>query len=259
MLAKRIIACLDVKDGKVVKGTKFENLKYSGDPVELGIRYSDEGIDELVFLDITASIEKRKTMIKTVEKVAENITIPFAIGGGIWQSDLAFELIYRGADKVSLNSGAVDNPKLITEIAKKFGSQAVIVAIDAKRTALGFEVFTHSGKKATGMKLEDWIMKVEKLGAGEIMLTSIDKDGTRDGYDIEMLKAVRKLVNIPIIISGGAGKKKHFLEAFNNGADAALAASVFHYKKIEILELKRYLHKNGVFVRIVENEGDDLL
>lgn len=250
MLAKRIIACLDVKEGKVVKGTNFENLRYSGDPVELGIRYSEEGIDELVFLDITASVEKRKTMIKTVEKVAASITIPFTIGGGIWDLELAFELIYKGADKVSLNSGAVNNPKLITKIAEKFGSQAVVVAIDAKRTEKGFEVFTHSGRKATGILLEDWSKTVENLGAGEILLTSIDKDGVKEGYDIEMLKVVRSIVNIPVIISGGAGKKEHFLEAFKNGADAALAASVFHYNEIEILELKKYLFENGIVVRI---------
>ncbi|MDI3472925.1 MAG: imidazole glycerol-phosphate synthase subunit HisF [Thermotogaceae bacterium] len=250
MLAKRIIACLDVKDGKVVKGVNFENLRYSGDPVELGIRYSKEGIDELVFLDITASVEKRKTMVETVEKVAKNIMIPFTIGGGIWELDLAFELIYRGADKVSLNSGAVNNPELITKIAEKFGSQAVVVAIDAKRTGRGFEVFTHSGRKATGILLEDWCRTVEELGAGEILLTSIDKDGVKEGYDIEMLEIVRNIVTIPVIISGGAGKKEHFLEAFKNGADAALAASVFHYSEIEISELKKYLFENGVTVRI---------
>lgn len=251
MLAKRIIACLDVKDGKVVKGTNFENLRYSGDPVELAIRYSDEGIDELVFLDITASIEKRKTMIETVEKVAEAITIPFTIGGGIWDLELASELIYKGADKVSLNSGAVNNPNLITEIAKRFGSQAVVVAVDAKRTKLGFEVFTHSGKRATGMRLENWVKEIEERGAGEIMLTSIDTDGTKNGYDIEMLKIVREIVTIPIIVSGGAGRKEHFLEAFKNGADAALAASVFHYGEIDSSELKLYLGENGVPVRIV--------
>jgi len=256
MLAKRIIACLDVKDGKVVKGKNFENLKYSGDPVNLGIKYSNEGIDELVFLDITASVEKRRIMLETVERVAEVINIPFTIGGGIWDFETAAELIYRGADKVSLNSGAVNNPKLITQIADNFGSQAVVVAVDAKRTENGFEVFTHSGKKPTGLKLEDWVLELEKRGAGEIMLTSIDTDGTKEGYDVEMIKVVRELVNIPLIASGGAGKKEDFLEVFRVGADAALAASVFHYKEIDIFELKSYLKKNRIPVRLIK-KGDE--
>nr|5TQL_A Chain A, Imidazole glycerol phosphate synthase subunit HisF [Thermotoga maritima MSB8]5TQL_B Chain B, Imidazole glycerol phosphate synthase subunit HisF [Thermotoga maritima MSB8] len=249
-LAKRIIASLDVKDGRVVKGSNFENLRDSGDPVELGKFYSEIGIDELVFLDITASVEKRKTMLELVEKVAEQIDIPFTVGGGIHDFETASELILRGADKVSINTAAVENPSLITQIAQTFGSQAVVVAIDAKRVDGEFMVFTYSGKKNTGILLRDWVVEVEKRGAGEILLTSIDRDGTKSGYDTEMIRFVRPLTTLPIIASGGAGKMEHFLEAFLAGADAALAASVFHFREIDVRELKEYLKKHGVNVRL---------
>jgi len=250
MLAKRIIACLDVKDGRVVKGTKFENLRDSGDPVELGEFYSEIGVDELVFLDITASVEKRRTMLELVERVAERIDIPFTVGGGIHDFETAAELILRGADKVSINTAAVEDPSLITRIAETFGSQAVVVAVDAKRVDGKFVVFTYSGKKNTGILLEDWVREVERRGAGEILLTSIDHDGTKAGYDLEMISFVRNLVNIPIIASGGAGEMEHFLEAFKAGADAALAASVFHFREIDVRSLKEYLRRNGVNVRL---------
>lgn len=250
MLAKRIIACLDVKDGRVVKGTRFENLRDSGDPVELGEFYSEIGVDELVFLDITASVEKRRTMLELVERVAERIDIPFTVGGGIHDFETAAELILRGADKVSINTAAVEDPSLITRIAETFGSQAVVVAVDAKRVDGKFVVFTYSGKKNTGILLEDWVREVERRGAGEILLTSIDHDGTKAGYDLEMISFVRNLVNIPIIASGGAGEMGHFLEAFKAGADAALAASVFHFREIDVRSLKEYLRRNGVSVRL---------
>jgi len=250
MLAKRIIACLDVKDGRVVKGTRFENLRDSGDPVELGEFYSEIGVDELVFLDITASVEKRRTMLELVERVAERIDIPFTVGGGIHDFETAAELILRGADKVSINTAAVEDPSLITRIAETFGSQAVVVAVDAKRVDGKFVVFTYSGKKNTGILLEDWVREVERRGAGEILLTSIDHDGTKAGYDLEMISFVRNLVNIPIIASGGAGEMEHFLEAFKAGADAALAASVFHFREIDVRSLKEYLRRNGVNVRL---------
>ncbi|PLV59788.1 imidazole glycerol phosphate synthase subunit HisF [Thermotoga sp. KOL6] len=250
MLAKRIIACLDVKDGRVVKGTNFENLRDSGDPVELGKLYSEEGIDELVFLDITASVEKRRTMLELVEKVAEEIDIPFTVGGGIHDFETASELILRGADKVSINTAAVEKPELITKIARTFGSQAVVVAIDAKRIDGKFVVFTYSGKKNTGILLENWVQEIEKRGAGEILLTSIDRDGTKMGYDVEMIEFVRSLTGLPIIASGGAGEMKHFLEAFNAGADAALAASVFHFREIDVKKLKKFLKDHGISVRM---------
>ncbi len=250
MLAKRIIACLDVKNGRVVKGTRFENLRDSGDPVELGEFYSEIGVDELVFLDITASVEKRRTMLELVERVAERIDIPFTVGGGIHDFETAAELILRGADKVSINTAAVEDPSLITRIAETFGSQAVVVAVDAKRVDGKFVVFTYSGKKNTGILLEDWVREVERRGAGEILLTSIDHDGTKAGYDLEMISFVRNLVNIPIIASGGAGEMEHFLEAFKAGADAALAASVFHFREIDVRSLKEYLRRNGVNVRL---------
>lgn len=250
MLAKRIIACLDVKNGRVVKGTRFENLRDSGDPVELGEFYSEIGVDELVFLDITASVEKRRTMLELVERVAERIDIPFTVGGGIHDFETAAELILRGADKVSINTAAVEDPSLITRIAETFGSQAVVVAVDAKRVDGKFVVFTYSGKKNTGIPLEDWVREVERRGAGEILLTSIDHDGTKAGYDLEMISFVRNLVNIPIIASGGAGEMEHFLEAFKAGADAALAASVFHFREIDVRSLKEYLRRNGVNVRL---------
>ncbi|KAF2958621.1 imidazole glycerol phosphate synthase cyclase subunit [Thermotoga sp. Ku-13t] len=250
MLAKRIIACLDVKDGVVVKGKHFEDLVYGGDPVELAERYSRQCIDEIVFLDITASFESRKTMIDLVKKVAERVDVPFTVGGGIRDLETAMELIYAGADKVSVNTAAVENPRLVEKIATRFGSQAVVVAIDTKRTEIGFEVFVMSGKKATGIRLEDWLVEIQQRGAGEILLTSIDTDGTKDGFDIELIRRARQISKLPLIASGGAGRQQHFLEAFRAGADAALGASVFHFGLLDVIQLKRYLFENGVNVRL---------
>ncbi|MEN3007683.1 imidazole glycerol phosphate synthase subunit HisF [Pseudothermotoga sp.] len=255
MLAKRIIACLDVKDGVVVKGKRFENLIYGGDPIELAEKYCQECVDELVFLDISASLESRRTMIEVAKKVAEKIDVPFTIGGGVRDVETASELIYAGADKVSINTAAVENPRLIEKIASKFGSQAVVVAVDAKRTELGFEVFVLSGKKRTMMKLQDWLSLVQDFGAGEVLLTSIDKDGTKEGFDTEMISQARKVLKIPIIASGGAGRKEHFLQAFKAGADAALAASIFHFSEMNVIQLKKYLQSEGVPVRLEEGES----
>lgn len=250
MLAKRIIACLDVKDGVVVKGKHFENLVYGGDPVELAERYSRQCIDEIVFLDITASFESRKTMIDLVKKVAERVDVPFTVGGGIRDLETATELIYAGADKVSVNTAAVENPQLVEKIATRFGSQAVVVAIDTKRTEIGFEVFVMSGRRATGIRLEDWLVEIQQRGAGEILLTSIDTDGTKNGFDIELIRRARQISKLPLIASGGAGRQQHFLEAFRAGADAALGASVFHFGLLDVIQLKRYLFENGVNVRL---------
>ncbi|MCS7175857.1 imidazole glycerol phosphate synthase subunit HisF [Pseudothermotoga sp.] len=252
MLAKRIIACLDVKDGVVVKGKRFENLIYGGDPVKLAEKYCQECVDELVFLDISASLESRRTMIEVAKRVAEKIDVPFTIGGGVRDIETASELIYAGADKVSINTSAVENPKLIEKIASKFGSQAVVVAVDAKRTEIGFEVFVLSGKKRTMMRLQDWLSLVQDFGAGEVLLTSIDKDGTKGGFDIEMISQARKVLKIPIIASGGAGREEHFLQAFEAGADAALAASIFHFSEMNVIQLKRYLLSKGVPIRLEE-------
>lgn len=257
MLAKRIIACLDVRDGVVVKGKRFENLVYGGDPVELAEKYCRECVDELVFLDISASLESRKTMIEVAKKVAERIDVPFTIGGGVRNLETASELIYAGADKVSINTAAVENPKLIEKIASKFGSQAVVVAVDAKRTETGFEVFVLSGKERTMMKLEEWFSSVQNLGAGEVLLTSIDRDGTKEGFDIEMISLARSVLRIPIIASGGAGKEEHFLQAFMAGADAALAASIFHFKEVDVIQLKRYLKSKNIPIRLdCSKEGE---
>ncbi|HBT38781.1 MAG: Imidazole glycerol phosphate synthase subunit HisF [Thermotoga sp. 50_1627] len=250
MLAKRIIACLDVKDGMVVKGRRFENLVYGGNPVELAQRYCESCIDELVFLDIAASLESRKTMIEVIEKVAEKTDIPFTVGGGIRDVDTASKLIYAGADRVSINTAAIENPRLIEQVASKFGSQAVVVAVDAKRTQLGFEVFTLSGKKATKIKLEEWLRLLQDLGAGEVLLTSIDRDGTKEGFDLELISLARKILKIPLIASGGAGTEQHFLEAFKAGADAALGASVFHFGLIDVRSLKKYLSQNKINMRL---------
>jgi len=250
MLAKRIIACLDVKDGVVVKGVNFEGLRHSGDLVELAKFYSEFCIDELVFLDVTASIEKRKIVAELVTKVAEQLDIPFTVGGGINSYEIASEIITNGADKVSINTAAIENPDLITKIANKFGRQAVVVAVDAKRCSGEFVVFSHSGKKNTGLRLKDWLFEVQERGAGEVLLTSIDRDGTKFGYDLEMLSLARDVLDIPIIASGGAGSFSDFLEVFNIGIDAALAASIFHFGEISPIELKKYLREKGVYVRI---------
>ena len=251
MLSRRIIPCLDVKDGRVVKGTNFVNLRDAGSAVELSDRYYNEGADELVFLDITASAEKRKTLISLVIDVAKVIRIPFTVGGGISEISDIDALLKAGADKVSLNTSIVKNPKLISEAAKKFGSQAIIAAIDVKRAGGKFKVFIKGGREETDLEGLEWCKKVSDLGAGEILLTSMDKDGTKDGYDIELLSQVTSSVTIPVIASGGAGTKEHFLTAFRDAnVDACLAASLFHYQELAIVDLKNYLKENGIIVRL---------
>ncbi len=252
MLAKRIIPCLDVDRGRVVKGTRFLNLVDSGDPVRLAERYNEEGADELVFLDITASAEKRATLLHVVERTAEQVFIPLTVGGGIRSIQDIRALLRAGADKVSLNTVAVEHPRIVTEGARRFGSQCIVVAIDAQRRVSGraWDVFTYGGRKNTGLDAVAWAKRVEKLGAGEILLTSMDRDGTKAGYDLDLLKALCTRVQIPVIASGGAGTKEHFLEAFVQGrAHAALAASLFHRKELRIKDLKRYLKKKGILVR----------
>jgi cyclase len=264
-LAKRIIPCLDVDHGKVVKGINFVKLKKAGDPVELAKRYSDEGADELVFLDITASSEKRDILRGVVEGVARAINIPFTVGGGVRNVSDARLVLCSGADKVSVNTAAVENPQVITKLADIFGRQCVVVAIDAKRRReqradrvtvetregpVWFEVYTYGGRKPTGIDAVNWALQAEKLGAGEFLVTSMDKDGTEDGYDLELTRTLSERVNVPVIASGGAGKPDHFREAFTEGkADAALAASVFHYNKYPVPVVKEYLRKQGVTVR----------
>ena len=249
--AKRIIPCLDVNNGRVVKGVNFIGLRDAGDPIEVAKRYNDEGADELCFLDITASSDGRDTIVHVVEEVAKQLFIPLTVGGGIRKLDDISKLLNVGCDKVSLNSSAVDNPNLIYEAAKKFGSQCVIVAIDVKKNSNGgYNVFVHGGRKDTGVDAISWAKKVYELGAGEILLTSMDADGTKNGYDLAITSAISNLVEIPVIASGGAGTMEHILEAFKSGADAALAASIFHYKEIEISKLKEFLKANQIGVRI---------
>lgn len=249
--AKRIIPCLDVNNGRVVKGVNFVGLKDAGDPIEVAKRYNDEGADELCFLDITASSDGRDTIVHVVEEVAKQLFIPLTVGGGIRKIDDISRLLNVGCDKVSLNSSAVDNPNLIYEAANKFGSQCIVVAIDVKKNDKGsYNVFVHGGRKDTGLDAIQWAKKVYDLGAGEILLTSMDSDGTKAGYDLNITSAISNSVQIPVIASGGAGTMEHILQAFQNGADAALAASIFHYKEIEILKLKEFLRDNGIGVRI---------
>ena len=249
--AKRIIPCLDVNNGRVVKGVNFIGLRDAGDPIEVAKRYNDEGADELCFLDITASSDGRDTIVHVVEEVAKQLFIPLTVGGGIRKLDDISKLLNVGCDKVSLNSSAVDNPNLIYEAAKKFGSQCVVVAIDVKKNSNGdYNVFVHGGRKDTGLDAISWAKKVYELGAGEILLTSMDADGTKNGYDLAITSAISNLVEIPVIASGGAGTMEHILEAFKSGADAALAASIFHYKEIEISKLKEFLKANQIGVRI---------
>lgn len=251
MLCKRIIPCLDVKDGRVVKGTNFINLIDAGSPVELAERYSLEGADELVFLDITASAEKRKTLVSLVSEVAKSIRIPFTVGGGISEIRDIEALLKAGADKVSLNSSIVKNPNLITEASKQFGSQAVVAAIDVKFNGTDYKVYVKGGREETKLTGMDWCKKAAEFGAGEILLTSMDRDGTKEGYDIKFLKELTASVTIPVIASGGAGTKEHFLEAFAQAnADACLAASLFHFNILPIKDLKEYLNQNGVVVRL---------
>lgn len=252
MHAKRIIPCLDVHGGRVVKGVNFVNLKDAGDPVEIAAAYDVSGADELVFLDITATSDARNIMLDMVSKVAEKVFIPFTVGGGIRTVDDFKEILRAGADKISINSAAVNNPELITQAADQFGSQCVVVAIDGKRKedGSGFEVYTSGGRIATGLSVTDWAAKAEALGAGEILLTSMDCDGTKAGYDIEMTRAVSEAVTIPVVASGGAGTYEHFYDAIVNGkADAVLAASLFHFKEMEICDLKKYLSEKGIPVR----------
>ncbi len=251
MLAKRIIPCLDIKDNRTVKGINFKALKDAGDPVELARYYAENGADELVFLDITATQEKRKTLIKLVEKVAAAINIPFTVGGGITTKEAAADLIYAGADKVSINSAAVRNPDLITQIADRFGAQSVVVAIDAKYHHNNWQVFLNGGRQAVALSLFSWAQQAQQLGAGEILFTSMNHDGTKKGFANKALSKLTDLLKIPVIASGGAGSYKDFKDAFIDGkADAALAASVFHYNQIKIPELKKYLKQENIIVRI---------
>ncbi|PKL81515.1 MAG: imidazole glycerol phosphate synthase subunit HisF [Ignavibacteriae bacterium HGW-Ignavibacteriae-3] len=250
MISKRIIPCLDVKDGQVVKGINFVSLQHAGSAVELAGRYYNEGADEIVFLDITASIEKRKTLLELVKEVAKEIRIPFTVGGGISELNDIELLLRSGADKVSLNSSIVNNPSLITDAARRFGSQAIVAAIDVKNINDKKKVFINGGKIETELEGLSWCKKVNELGAGEILLTSMDHDGTKNGYDLDFLNQVTESVTIPVIASGGAGEEKHFLDVFRIGIDACLAASLFHYKELAITDLKQYLHSNGIAVRL---------
>lgn len=251
MLTKRIIPCLDIKDGRTVKGVNFLNLVDAGDPVELAKIYANEGADELVFLDISATEEKRKTLLYLVERVAQQVNIPFTVGGGISSVEDVELLLKSGADKVSINSSAVKNPKLINQLADKFGSQCIVVAIDAKQIDGKWKVHLVGGKVLTELDLFDWAKEVEQRGAGEILFTSMDNDGTKNGFANEALARLTRLVNIPIIASGGAGNVQHFIDCFKeSNADATLAASVFHFKEIEVKKLKEELRKNNIPVRI---------
>ena len=252
MFTKRIIPCLDVNNGRVVKGVNFVNLKDAGDPVEIAAAYDRAGADELIFLDITASSDHRKTVVDMVRQVAEKVFIPFTVGGGIRTVEDFRLLLREGADKISINSSAIDNPQLIHDAARKFGRQCVVVAVDAKRRAdgSGWNVYKHGGRLDTGLDVLEWVKKADSLGAGEILLTSMDCDGTKAGYDNELTAAVADLVSIPVIASGGAGTKEHFYDALTKGkADAVLAASLFHYKELEICDLKDYLAGRGISVR----------
>ena len=251
MLAKRIIPCLDVRDGKVVKGVNFVGIKEVGDPVECAIEYDKQGADEICFLDITATHEGRGTMVDVVRRTAKHVFVPLTVGGGIRTVDDFRKLLREGADKISVNSAAIDRPELIREAAQKFGSQCVVVAIDAKRREDGgWNIYKHGGRLDTGIDALAWAKKVEELGAGEILLTSMDCDGTKAGYDIALTRAVADAVSIPVIASGGAGTLEHFYDALTEGgADAALAASLFHYKELEIREVKDYLAEKGISVR----------
>jgi len=251
MYAKRIIPCLDIKDGRVVKGINFVSLRDAGDPVEVAAAYSDAGADEVVFLDITASNEQRETVTALAARVAEQLSIPFTVGGGIRTVDDFRAVLLAGADKVSVNSAAIDRPELLREAAEKFGSQCVVIAIDAKRRPDGgFDVYKHGGRLNTGLDAVEWAKKAVALGAGEVLLTSMDGDGTKAGYDLELTRAIADAVPVPVIASGGAGTMEHFAQALTvGGADAALAASLFHYHEIDIADLKDYLRREGIPVR----------
>ncbi|MBI4418008.1 MAG: imidazole glycerol phosphate synthase subunit HisF [Ignavibacteriales bacterium] len=250
MLTKRIIPCLDVKDGRTVKGTNFTNLRDAGDPVELVKRYSDEGADELVFLDISATHEGRKTLLAMVERVAEAVHIPFTVGGGVTSVDDVVRLLNAGADKVSLNTAIVENPELLSAACERVGSQSVVAAIDARQTNGGWTVRTHGGRQETNLDAIKWASEAVRKGAGELLVTSMDRDGTKAGYDLALINEIARRVSVPLVASGGAGAKEHFRNAFLQGADAALAASLFHYSQLTIRELKQYLREQGVPVRL---------
>lgn len=248
--AKRIIPCLDVKDGRVVKGVNFVGLKDAGDPVEVAKRYNEEGADELTFLDITASHEERDTIVHIVEQVAKEVFIPLTVGGGIRVLNDIYKLLNVGCDKVSINSAAIKRPEFINEGAKRFGSQCIVVAIDVKKTGDQYNVYLNGGRVDTGINAFEWAKEVVDRGAGEILLTSMDADGTKAGFDLSITEQISRAVNVPVIASGGAGTMEHIKEAFEHGADAALAASIFHYKEIDIMDLKRYLSSEGIPVRL---------
>ena len=249
MVAIRVIPCLDVNAGRVVKGTNFVDLRDAGDPVEIAKRYNVEGADEVVFLDITASSDKRAITLDVVKKTAEQVFIPLTVGGGIRTVDDMRTLLKAGADKISINTAAVLNPQLIYDGSRKFGNQCIVVAIDAKRENDSWKVYTHGGRTRTDLDVIKWAQKCVELGAGEILLTSMDKDGTKDGYDLELMEQVTKVVGVPVIASGGAGQKEHFVDVCKKGASAVLAASLFHFKELEISDLKQYLKQNGIEVR----------
>lgn len=251
MLAKRIIPCLDVKEGRVVKGTQFVNLRDAGDPVENAKEYDEQGADEIAFLDITASYEKRDILIDIVRQTAEQIFIPLTVGGGIRSIEDIRKLLKAGADKVSINTAAVKDPNFVQRASKRFGSQCIVIAIDAKRRGGGWEVYTHGGKVPTGIDAIQWAKRMEELGAGEILLTSMDRDGTKDGYDLELTRTISESVGIPVIASGGVGTLEHLYEGLTLGkADAVLAASIFHYREYTIAQVKSYLKEKGVIVRV---------
>ena len=252
MVSKRIIPCLDVKDGRVVKGVRFVNLRDAGDPVEVAKKYSEEGADEITFLDITASHEKRKTMIDVVGRTASEVFVPLTVGGGLRTVEDVRELLLAGADKITINTAAITDPDFVRRASDRFGSQCIVVAIDARRRAGdGWEVFTHGGRNPTGIDAVGWAAKMEDFGAGEILLTSMDRDGTEDGYDLELTRTISETVGIPVIASGGAGRLEHLVEAVEEGrADAVLCASIFHYGKYSINEAKEFLSKRGVLVRL---------
>ena len=251
MLAKRIIPCLDIKDGQTVKGVNFINIRHAGDPVELGAAYAEQGADELVFLDITASVEKRGTFVELVRDIAKHLNIPFTVGGGVRDADDVARLLNAGADKISVNTAAVNNPGMIEKLANRFGSQCVVVAIDTRRMAQGDVVHIHGGRTPTDKITQDWARRVTELGAGEILLTSMDHDGTKNGFALEITRELSENLPIPVIASGGAGALSHFTDVFREGkADAALAASIFHFGEIPIPTLKQYLKTNGIEVRI---------
>jgi imidazole glycerol-phosphate synthase subunit HisF len=250
-LAKRIIPCLDVTNGRVVKGVKFVSLRDAGDPIEIARRYDDQGADELTFLDITASSDDRDLILHIIEEVATQVFIPLTVGGGVRKVEDVRRLLNAGADKVSINTSAIQNPQLVAEAAGRYGSQCIVVAIDAKRAGQGWEVFTHGGRRPTGLNAIEWARKMQSLGAGEILLTSMDKDGTRDGFDLALTRAVSDAVDVPVIASGGVGNLQHLVEGIEEGhADAVLAASVFHYGEYTVRQAKEYMSQHGIEVRL---------